>query len=165
MPHRLLILMAALSFSGCLCAGPPAGECTGTWGGVKFDRARIDPSSRVVIVNKTTCTGLDLKRYEISWAESKLQLNLSFTSSGPTVLTGEVTFPVPPVASTFLTFAVTPSVADATGELKLGRNGLEARTGRLSLSSGSESLICSFDVHTEPEGPKLKCSSGSSDFD
>jgi len=163
---RLLGLTAALSLSGCLCSGPPSGECSGTWGGVTFDKLQVDPASKVTIVRKTTCTGTDLKRYDISWGESKVGLNLSFLTGGPTIL-GEVSHVLPPAVDRFLTFSVTPGTPPPSGELKLGIVGVQGRrTGTLSLSSGTEALTCSFEVPYVAEGPRLSCGgSGGSDFD
>lgn len=164
---RLFALTAALSFSGCLCAGPPVGECNGTWGGVTYNKVQIDPNSRVVVVAKPSCVGKELKRYEIAWGEPRLALNAS-TFGGPALLTGEQTFAVPPQTGQFVSFSVTPvELPAATGELKLGLNGFEARTGKLTLTSATESLICSFDVHTVNEGIPPKCggSSGGGDGD
>ncbi len=161
---RLVALMASLSFSGCLCSAPPSGECTGTWGGQTFDKAVVDPSSTVVIVNKKTCAETtQLKRYDVSWGGSKVGFKLTFTSGGPTILGGTTTA-VPPPVGPFLTFSVTPEVPSPTGELKLGIKGLGRRTGTLTLSNATESLSCSFDMDYQTEGARISCG-GSSDFD
>ncbi len=155
---RLLGLTALLALAGCMYNGPPSGECTGTWGGATFDKAQIDPGSLVTIVRKTTCAGTSLKRYDIGWGGSKLGLNLSFTSGGPTIL-GEVSYPVPP--TTFATFSLTPAAPAPAGTLTLGIVGVQGRrTGTLSLQSGSEAVTCKFEVPSVSEGAILSCGGG-----
>jgi hypothetical protein len=162
---RLMGLLAVLPLSACQCGAPPSGECTGTWGGQTFDKAQLDLTSKVVIVNKKTCAETtEIKRYDISWGDAKVALKLTYNSGGPSILVGK-TYTLPPAAGHFLTFAVTPNPPEPTGALTLGIQGIQGRrTGTLDLSSGTESLKCTFDVHYETEGARISCG-GSGDAD
>ena len=163
MTYRLLACVVVVTVSGCLCSGPPTGECTGTWGGVTYDKAQVDLASRVVIVRRTVCGAAELKRYEVSWKERSLVMNAT-TFAGPTIF-GEETYAVGPDAGSALeTFSFTPDPPTASGTLTLGITGVQGRrTGTLSVTSGAESLTCSFQVPYETEGQRISCGSGDSD--
>ncbi len=164
MLSRFFLLLVALS-SSCLCAAPPQGECSGTWGGMTFDQAPLDKASKVVITRKTTCAGNDLKRYQLFWSQSKLKLDFSYQYPGPAILL-PITIAFPKQANPLLSFELTPQPEATSGELKLSITGLEGRrTGTLALNAPAESLSCTFDVPYEVEGASISCGSGGGGFD
>ncbi|GEM_PF-3427316 len=164
MGMRWLMLTAAMSLSGCLCAGPPVGECNGTWGGETFDHVQLDLDSKVIVVAKPVCGSLDLNQYRIGWGGSKVRFDLD-TTRAPSILLGELVWPVPIPVENVASQNLIPTGA-IDGEVRLGKNGLEAKTGKITLKNGTDTLVCSFDVHTEPKGIQPKCSSsGGHDFD
>lgn len=165
MGMRWLMLTAAMSLSGCFCAGPPTGECNGTWGGVTYKNELVDLDSKVIVVAKPTCKGQDLKQYRIGWGGSKARFEVD-TFQAPSILLGEVVWAVPIPEGTVVSHNIVPTGA-TSGEIRLGIHGLEAKTGKVTLKNGSDELVCSFDVHTEQVGIQPKCSSSSSghDFD
>jgi len=160
---RLLIPLAAVALAACDCSGggPPAGVCNGTWAGRTFSDAGIDPGSRVVIEKTQVCGLQDIKRYELAWEQSKLALNFSFRTGGPTSLS-PVEYVLPPDAGVtpFETYSLVPEVPGYTGKVRLTIVGLRGRRGTtLDLSAGSEQLSCTFDVPYVTEGRSV-CPSG-----
>lgn len=163
MTYRLLACVLVVSVSGCLCSGPPTGECSGTWAGVTYDKAQVDMASRVVIVRRTVCGAPELKRYEVSWKDRSLVLNASLFG-GPTVFAEETHAVGPDAGTLFESFSFTPDPPTASGTLALGITGVQGRrTGTLAISSGTDALTCSFQVPYETEGVRISCGSGDSD--
>ena len=161
---RLVVCVVVLSAAGCLCSGPPTGECTGTWGGATYEKALVDMASKVVIVRATTCGAASLKRYEISWKERSLVMSATLFN-GPSILAKTTDVLPPDAGSRFVTFSITPDPPVPTGTIELGITGIQGRrTGTLSLSSATESLTCTFEVPYESEGQRLSCG-GSGDSD
>lgn len=162
--RRLLLLFATLSVSGCLCSGPPKGECTGTWGGVTYDKVQIDLESKLVMEASGSCLVPDLHRYELSWKQKELALTFATRGGGPSSLSPR-DIAVPVADGTLESFSLRPDVAGATGNIHLVIVGIQGRrAGSLNLTAGSEKLDCEFEVPYEKQGTNPYCG-GSGDGD
>lgn len=155
---RLVLVIFAVTISGCRCGPLDEGTCNGTWGGTTLTNATLDPSSRMVIVNRATCSDADVHVYALSWGNGALATNFSLATNQPTVLT-EKQYPLPPTG--FLTFSVSPTPPEPEGTLTLGIRGLAGdRTGTLLLKNATEEMTCTFAVSSDTEGQRVSCGGG-----
>ncbi len=154
----LLAAIGLVTITGCRCGPLDEGTCSGTWGGTTLTNAPLDPSSRMVIINRTSCASADTHVYALSWGDGAVTTNFSLNSNQPTVLS-EKQYPLPP--SGFLTFSVSPTPPEPEGTLTLGVRGLAGdRTGTLLLKSATEEMTCTFGVSSDTEGPRISCGGG-----
>lgn len=165
MPMRLSTVVLTLSAVGC--GSPPSGTCNGVWGAERFESAALDATSSVTVIRPATCAEAERTVYAISWGGKRAQLNASYRVGGPTTL-AEKTYEIPlPAVHTFESFEVQPSTPEPKGTLTLGITGIESRrTGTLTLSSGTDSVVCNFGLDPVIEGRSPRCGSGGdADFD
>ncbi len=149
------ITLLLLTISGCRCGRLTQGTCDGTWGGTTVSGASLDASSRMVVVRKKTCEGVDAFSYDLSWGKGAIAATFNLDANAPSVLSAkEYTLP----AAEFTTFIIQPTRPEPTGTLTLGLRGMEGdRTGTLHLKNESEELTCTFAVSYETEGTLLFC--------